>query len=359
METQVRSSREDDSFQEASRVIQRGGLVAFPTETVYGLGGDALLEDAAKKIYAAKGRPSDNPLIVHIADKQDLCRLAVNIPQKAWNLAEAFWPGSLTLVLEKSSLVPLGTTGGLQTVAVRMPNHPVALRLIRESGRFLAAPSANTSGRPSPTLASHVLEDLNGRIDMILDGGMVQVGLESTIVDVTEEQPVILRPGCITKSMLEKVVGPVKVDPAIISQEGAPVGKPKAPGMKYKHYAPKADMTIFAGEKAAVVKRICKETQKAVAAGLQVGILASDETRAYYSQGQVLSIGSREEPGSIARGLYGCLRDFDHMEADVIFAESFEDDGLGDAIMNRMKKAAGYAIVQVSPEETDDMDCTQ
>lgn len=354
MDTQMRTVNgegPEEAYQEASRILQEGGLVAFPTETVYGLGGNALDEQAASRIYKAKGRPSDNPLIVHIADIEALKELTSHVPEAAKKLADAFWPGPLTMIFPKSGCVPYGTTGGLETVAVRMPNHPVALRLLRESGLYLAAPSANTSGRPSPTLAEHVQEDLDGKIAMILDGGMVDVGLESTIVDMTEEIPVILRPGCITKEMLMEIVGPVRVDPAIESEKGAPVGRPKAPGMKYKHYAPKADMTIFSGEQKAVVERIAGLTEEALASGKKVGIIATDETKGQYPQGSVKSIGSRNEQGSIARGLYGILRDFDHMQVDVIYAESFEQDAMGAAIMNRMRKAAGYAVEQVASQD--------
>lgn len=350
METQVRKVNGEgpkEAYEKASQILQSGGLVAFPTETVYGLGGNALDEHAAKRIYAAKGRPSDNPLIVHIADMQALCALTKEIPEAAERLAKAFWPGPLTMILPKSEKVPLGTTGGLDTVAVRMPNHPVALSLIRESGLYLAAPSANTSGRPSPTLADHVYEDLRGKIDLILDGGMVDVGIESTILDMTEDTPVILRPGCITKEMLEEVVGVVKIDPAILSEAGAPTGKPKAPGMKYKHYAPKADMTIYSGAKEKVTERIKQEAKRAYNDGMKVGIIATDETISAYTLGEVRSVGSREKVGSIARGLYKILRDFDHLQVDIILAESFEEDQMGAAVMNRMKKAAGYAVVKV------------
>lgn len=350
METKIRAVNGEgpkEAYEEAALCLKRGGLVAFPTETVYGLGGNALEEEAAKKIYAAKGRPSDNPLIIHIAEVSALKELAREIPEVAIRLAERFWPGPLTMILPKSEKVPLGTTGGLDTVAIRMPDHPVALQLIRTSGLYLAAPSANTSGRPSPTLAEHVAEDLSGRIDMILDGGMVKVGLESTIVDLTEEIPVILRPGCITKEMLEQVVGQVKIDPAILSAQGMINAKPKAPGMKYKHYAPKAELTIFKGKQETVVKYIQKQAEKMEKEGLNIGILATEETKSDYTKGIVRVIGSRREEGSIARGLFACLREFDHLQVDVILAESFEEDAMGEAIMNRMNKAAGYSIVEV------------
>lgn len=225
-------------MEEAGRLIAEGELVAFPTETVYGLGGDALHPEAARKIYAAKGRPSDNPLIVHIADFSDMERVAREVPEAARKLAGAFWPGPLTMIVWKSDAVPMATTGGMDTVAVRMPNHPVALDLIRKSGCLIAAPSANTSGRPSPTEASHVAEDLSGRIAMILDGGPVGIGIESTIIDLTETKPMVLRPGYITPQMLSEVLGEeVIIDPGIIAADDT--RKPKAPGMKYKHYAPK------------------------------------------------------------------------------------------------------------------------
>lgn len=350
METTIRAVNGEgpkEAYEEAAQCLKRGGLVAFPTETVYGLGGNALEEEAAKKIYTAKGRPSDNPLIIHIAEVSALKELASEIPEVAIRLAERFWPGPLTMILPKSEKVPLGTTGGLDTVAIRMPDHPVALQLIRTSGLYLAAPSANTSGRPSPTLAEHVAEDLSGRIDMILDGGMVRVGLESTIVDLTEEIPVILRPGCITKEMLEQVVGQVKIDPAILSAQGMSNAKPKAPGMKYKHYAPKAELTIFKGKTASVVNWIKNKTEEMEKEGLTVGILATEETKSDYTKGIVRVIGSRREEGSIARGLFASLREFDHLQVDVILAESFEEDAMGEAIMNRMNKAAGYSIVEV------------
>ena len=246
-----------DKMQEAGDLIAAGELVAFPTETVYGLGGDALHPEAAKKIYAAKGRPSDNPLIVHVAEVSDLQRIAKVVPEQAKKLADAFWPGPLTMVVWKNENVPYATTGGLDTVAVRMPNHPVALELIRRSGKLIAAPSANTSGRPSPTEGSHVMEDLDGRIAMVLDSGLVGIGIESTIIDLTEEKPMVLRPGYITPEMLSEVLGEeVIMDPGIIAADDTT--KPKAPGMKYKHYAPKADMVIVDGEKEKVVAEITK-----------------------------------------------------------------------------------------------------
>lgn len=337
----------DSELKAASGILQKGGLVAFPTETVYGLGGDALRPEAAKKIYEAKGRPSDNPLIVHIADMDALYDVAKEVPAKAEQLARAFWPGPLTMIFDKQEKVPYSTTGGLDTVAVRMPGHPVALALIRESGVYIAAPSANTSGRPSPTKAEHVAEDLSGRIDMILDGGAVGIGLESTIIDMSVEEPVILRPGYITKEMLEEVIGPVAIDPAIAGKTMKKNIKAKAPGMKYRHYAPKGQMTIVEGDTRKVVEVINDMVREKRAMGCRVAVIATEETKECYQCDLVRSIGSRKSEGSIAAGLYDILREMDHLEAEYIFAESFEEDRLGKAIMNRMLKAAAYHLIQV------------
>lgn len=333
-------------MEEASRVLHRGGMVAFPTETVYGLGADALDEKASARIYAAKGRPSDNPLIVHISDIEQLDKLVCEIPDNAKKLMDAFWPGPMTLIFKKSGLVPDGTTGGLDTVAVRMPDHKAALELIRTSGVAIAAPSANTSGRPSPTTAAHVADDLSGKIDMIIDGGTVGIGIESTIVDVTSEIPMVLRPGYITMEMLENVVGKVETDKAITGPVSPDI-KPKAPGMKYKHYAPKAELTMFSGELKNVVKHINSLTDKNVKSGIKTGIIACEETKDMYEAGEVLSIGSRNNEDTIAHNLYGVLRKFDDMNVDVIYGETFEDNRLGQAIMNRLLKAAGYHVEKV------------
>ena len=333
-------------MQEAGDLIAAGELVGFPTETVYGLGGDALHPDAARKIYAAKGRPSDNPLIIHIAEVEDLDRVAKVVPEQAKKLAEAFWPGPLTMVVWKNENVPYATTGGLDTVAVRMPNHPVALELIRKSGKLIAAPSANTSGRPSPTEASHVMEDLDGRIAMVLDGGPVGIGIESTIIDLTEETPMVLRPGYITPEMLSEVLGEeVIIDPGIIAADDTT--KPKAPGMKYKHYAPKADMVIVDGEKENVVGKIATLIQEAKANGQKAAVIATEETKALYQADVVLSIGTREEEDSIAKHMYKILRDCDKLDVDVIFSESFKTPRIGQAIMNRLLKAAGHQVIHV------------
>lgn len=333
---------QDEELDKACQILQSGGLVAFPTETVYGLGGDAILPEAAQKIYKAKGRPSDNPLIVHIADMESLFDIADGITDKALALADAFWPGPLTMIFPKKEKVPKSTTGGLSTVAVRMPGHPVAAALIRRSGVYIAAPSANTSGRPSPTKAEHVIEDLQGSIDMILDGGQVGIGIESTIVDMSEEVPVILRPGYVTKEMIEEIIGPVNIDPAIVSIKPDRDIVAKAPGMKYRHYAPKGQLTIVEGNIEQVIEKINMLVRKRQAEHAKVAVIATAESKSHYICNDVYSIGSRKSEGSIAAGLYDILRQMDHIGAQYIYAESFLEDKLGHAIMNRLLKAAGY-----------------
>ena len=272
-------------------ILKQGGLVAFPTETVYGLGGNALDPMASKKIYAAKGRPSDNPLIVHIADLNALAPIVKEVPEKAKILAEKFWPGPLTMIFEKSDLVPLETTGGLNSVAVRFPSDPIAAELILQAGGYVAAPSANTSGRPSPTTAQHVEEDLGDAIEMIIDGGPVGIGLESTIVDFTEDVPVVLRPGYISLEMLQEVLGDVRMDKGLIKPDSKV--HPKAPGMKYRHYAPKADLAIVEGPTEEVINAINQFVKEDQANGLQAGIIATEETISRYPCGTVKCIGSR------------------------------------------------------------------
>lgn len=334
---------EDEVIREAGEILKSGGLVAFPTETVYGLGGDALKEDAARKIYSAKGRPSDNPLIVHIADIGALDELASEIPECAYKLAEAFWPGPLTMIFKKKDIVPYGTTGGLDTVAIRMPSHHVAHRLIKDSGVYIAAPSANLSGRPSPTRAEHVIEDMDGRIDMIIDGGAIEIGIESTIVDVTCEVPMILRPGYVTADMIRDVLGDVCFDETVLAHTTVK-GQPKAPGMKYRHYAPKAELTIFEGENEKVVSKINELAVKYEYDGLKVGILSSNENEHKYAHGEVVVVGSRENEHEVAAHLFDVLRHFDHIDVDVILSEGFSEDSFGQAVMNRLIKAAGHHI---------------
>lgn len=335
-----------DVMEQAGKLIAEGELVAFPTETVYGLGGDALDPDASRRIYAAKGRPSDNPLIVHIADFDDMKRVAREVPEQAKKLADAFWPGPLTMIVWKSDAVPEATTGGMQTVAVRMPNHPVALELIRRSGCLIAAPSANTSGRPSPTEAQHVAEDLSGKIAMILDGGPVGIGIESTIIDLTEEKPMILRPGYITPEMLSEVLQEeVVIDPGIIAADDT--RKPKAPGMKYKHYAPKAEMIIVDGAQDAVIHKINELTAAKRAEGKKVAVIATDETKDRYDAQVILSMGKRADEDAIAQHLYKILRECDELDVGEIYSECFQTPRIGQAIMNRLLKAAGHMVIHV------------
>lgn len=329
----------------AGEILRKGGLVAFPTETVYGLGGDGLNAGSSKKIYAAKGRPSDNPLIIHIADLESLEKIVKSVPPKAKLLAEKFWPGPLTMIFSKSSRVPYETTGGLESVAVRMPSHPVALAIIREGGGYIAAPSANTSGRPSPTRAEHVCEDLTGKIDMIVDGGAVGIGLESTIVDFTEEVPVILRPGYINQEMIQEVIGPVRMDRGLLITEEKV--RPKAPGMKYRHYAPKAQLTIVQGSSSQVTAYINAQCEKAVREGKKPGVIAADETVSAYRGAVVKGIGARNDEEEIARNLFAVLREFDEEDTDILFSESFDTPRMGQAIMNRLLKAAGHHIIDL------------
>lgn len=358
METQIikinKENLDSIEMDEAGKLIAAGELVAFPTETVYGLGGDALDPEAAHKIYSAKGRPSDNPLIVHIAEYEDMYRVGRNIPPQAKLLADAFWPGPLTMIVEKSDNVPYATTGGMDTVAVRMPNHPVALALIRKSGCLIAAPSANTSGRPSPSKASHVAEDLSGKIAMIIDGGEVSIGIESTIIDLTEKTPMVLRPGYITPKMLSDVLGEeVIIDPGIIAADDTK--KPKAPGMKYKHYAPKADMIIVDGQRDAVISVINAKIAKAKEAGRKAAVIATEETKDKYNADIVLSIGSRSDEDTIAQHLYTILRECDELNVEAIYSESFSTPRIGQAIMNRLLKAAGHQVI--TAVEVGDENC--
>jgi L-threonylcarbamoyladenylate synthase len=334
-----------DILQEAGSIIKQGGLVAFPTETVYGLGGDALNPASSKKIYEAKGRPSDNPLIVHIAEMDALAPIVREIPETAKKLAEAFWPGPLTMIFYKSELVPYETTGGLDTVAVRMPVHKVAREFIRAAGGYIAAPSANRSGRPSPTLAKYVAEDLDGRIEMLIDGGDVEIGLESTIVDLTSDEPMILRPGYITKEMLEEVLTRVEEDRTLMRYDSGVA--PKAPGMKYRHYAPKGELTIVVGAEDEVVRYINGRLCEAHGEGKITGVIATDETIAGYRADAVKSVGSRQDEATIARELYRILREFDDEQVEVIYSEAFDTSGIGQAVMNRLLKAAGHRVVKV------------
>ena len=357
---------EDEAkLQEAAGILRAGGLVAFPTETVYGLGGNGLLKEASRSIYAAKGRPSDNPLILHISDMKELEPITREIPHRARTLAEHFWPGPLTMILNKAEIVPLETTGGLSTVAVRMPEHEVARRLIALAGVPVAAPSANTSGRPSPTTAAHVREDLEGKIEAILDGGPSGIGLESTIVDLRGEEPVLLRPGAITAEMLEKALGErVLLDPAL-EKPLDPSVHPKAPGMKYRHYAPKAPMVIiqgkegnFAGEELLRVEEaVDRQVDRSLEDGKRTALICSDESLSYYqkryegplAKGQLIlrTMGTRNREESIAHNLFSVLREMDEVQAEYIVAEGVNTEAIGYAVMNRMKKAAAQQVIYV------------
>lgn len=341
----------EEIYNMAADLLRRGELVAFPTETVYGLGGNALDASASKKIYAAKGRPSDNPLIVHIAGVEALDELCSSIPEVALKLAGKFWPGPLTMIFPKKANVPYETTGGLDTVAIRMPGNEVALRLIEVSGIYIAAPSANLSGRPSPTKASHVMQDMNGRIPLIIDGGEGEIGIESTIVDVTGEVPVILRPGYITKKMIEDVVGHVEIDRAIAlgvrSNEA-----PKAPGMKYRHYAPKGEMVIVEGASSReVTGKINSLIRDAKSNARITGVLATDETKDAYDADYVLSVGTRKDEKTISSHLFDVLRQFDDLGVEYIVSEGFPRDNVGYAIMNRLLKAAAGKIIKADESE--------
>ena len=342
----LRQDEAAEIIQTAAKILQEGGLVAFPTETVYGLGGNGLDSEACKKIYIAKGRPSDNPLILHISEFEELNPIVREISPAAQKLMDAFWPGPLTMVFPKSEIVPDQATGGLDTVAVRFPNHPVARAIIRAAGLPIAAPSANSSGKPSPTRASHVEFDLNGKIDMIVDGGAAEWGLESTIVDVSGEVPMILRPGAVTKEMMEEVVGKVEIDPAILKKPAADL-KPKAPGMKYTHYSPKAEVILVKGETKAVVDEINRLAAADMLSGKKTGVMATEETKDLYKADIILSLGSRERPEEIGANLFKILRKFDFLGAERVYSEVFSEEGEGMAIMNRLNKAAGYQTIDL------------
>ena len=403
-----------EDFALAAQLLREGKLVAFPTETVYGLGGDAYDKTASARIYAAKGRPSDNPLIVHIAEISELEKLATDIPEEAYLLAEKFWPGPMTMILNRKDTIPKETTGGLDTVAIRMPSHPIARRLIIESGLPIAAPSANASGRPSTTKAEHVIEDLDGKIDMSIDGGSSDIGLESTIVDLTVKPALILRPGYITLEMLKAVLPEVEYDKAVLKRVRDDTIVAKAPGMKYRHYAPKGQLTIFEGDSKKVIDRIVSEVKEKLREDARVGILASTDYVESYIKGifgetvsretfksaedgsesngendagriseieefrmkmsgerrevneasVIISgtefgeeqdifeignvvigiVGSRDDEATIAARLFDLLREYDTKNIDYIYAECFASDNLGQAIMNRLLKAAGYHI---------------
>ncbi|TYR80182.1 threonylcarbamoyl-AMP synthase [Priestia megaterium] len=324
-------------LEEAAKLLQQHEVVAFPTETVYGLGADATSDEAVDKIFKAKGRPSDNPLIVHIGDVKQVDSIASHIPIKAAKVIDAFWPGPLTVILPKKDYVSVKVTAGLDTVAVRMPSHPVALALLKKVSLPIAAPSANLSGKPSPTHGQHVMKDLEGRISGIVDGGATGVGVESTVLDCTEDIPVILRPGGVTKSQLEAVIGEVKIDQALLDNNQAP----KSPGMKYTHYAPDAPLIIVQGTEDFLQQQILKYQNE----GKKVGVLTTVENKGVYQADAVIVCGERSSLETVASELYSTLRSFNEYEVDVILSESFPEDGVGQAIMNRLVKAAGHQFI--------------
>lgn len=324
-----------EEIEEAARMIAGGGLVAFPTETVYGLGADALNSDAVSRVYAAKGRPSDNPMIVHISSDEDLKKLTPKITKDMERLMKVFWPGPMTMIVKRNPIIPDVTTGGLDTVGIRMPDNPVALELIAKSGCPIAAPSANLSGKPSPTAAQHVIDDLRGRVDAIICSDDCQFGIESTVIDMTGLVPMILRPGIITKEDLEAALGKiVLLDPTLNKRPDKFNNgdfKPKAPGMKYKHYAPKAQMIVFEGKMEAAIAAIDRERIEREALGQKVSVIIFDNA----------------EQKTAAHQFFAKLREADRNGADVILAAALKEEGIGFSVMNRMLKSAGYNIRKV------------
>jgi L-threonylcarbamoyladenylate synthase len=339
VESDVDKNKSYPQIVDAAKILQQDEVVAFPTETVYGLGANATSDTAVEKIFKAKGRPSDNPLIVHISNKEQLEGLVEEIPVDASKLIDAYWPGPLTIIFKnKENVFSERVTAGLDTVGIRMPDHPVALSIIEASGLPIAAPSANRSGKPSPTTAQHVIDDLEGRIAGVVDGGETGVGVESTVVDCTGEIPVILRPGGITKEQLEEVVGKVEVDPSLKEGKGAP----KSPGMKYTHYAPDAPVYLVDGTKEDVQRLVDEKKEE----GLKVGVLTTEERMDWYQADLILSAGRRDDLKTVAQQLYDTLRAFNRSNVDIIFAEMFPEEGVGLAIMNRLQKAAGYRVIK-------------
>lgn len=322
-------------------LLKEGKTVIFPTETVYGLGANALDEDAVKKIYEAKGRPSDNPLIVHIFDENEVDNLAEDISEKAKILMNRFWPGPLTMIFKKKDIVPQRTSGGLDTVAIRMPSHKIAREIIRQSGVPIAAPSANISGRPSPTKGEHVCEEMNGRVSGIVVGGDCNFGLESTVIDMTMEVPMILRPGSITKEQLEDAIGEVLVDPSLENKED--VLKAKAPGMKYTHYSPNGEVYIVKGEENKVIDKINCLIKENKDKNIKSGVLCLSKNKYKYT-GEVIELGDTLD--EVASNLFNSLIEMDKRNIDVIYTESFSNYGVGRAIMNRLMKSAGYKFIQ-------------
>lgn len=336
---------DENVIKEAGKVIRDGGLVAFPTETVYGLGANALNREAVAKIFEAKGRPQDNPLIIHVGD-YNINPYVKNIPTVAKKIMNKFWPGPITIILEKTDLIPEVTSANLSTVGVRMPQNSIAVNLIKASGVPIAAPSANISGRPSPTDMESCVEDLEGKVDYILGGENSIVGVESTIVDCTVSPICILRPGAITLEMLREIEDQVYIDPSVLSKPTKDF-KPKAPGMKYRHYAPKAPVKIVDGDIDKVVAKINEMVLNYIEQGKNVGIIATDETKNMYNRGTVVSVGARCDIEDVGKNLFRVLRGFDSLDIDIILCEAFEEIGVGTAVMNRLKKSAGFNILNV------------
>lgn len=339
-------SLDANAIEEAGKMVRDGGLVVFPTETVYGLGANALNNDAVKKIFKAKGRPQDNPLIVHIADIEQISSLVSEIPKIAQEFMNRFWPGPMTVILPKSFVIPDATSASLPSIGIRMPSNTIARELIRAAKVPIAAPSANISGRPSPTDVGRCIEDLDGRVDCILGGKISDIGLESTIIDCTVKPTCILRPGGITLEMLREIEPDIYIDPAIMKKPDKDF-KPKAPGMKYRHYAPKAPVKIVQGDLQKTIAKINEIVQNYMDRNKVVGIMATDETKYCYQNGVVISLGSRKNMTSISQNLFETLRSFDDKKVDVIISEAFEEEGVGMAVMNRLKKSAGFDIFQV------------
>lgn len=329
----------------AADIIKKGGVVAFPTETVYGLGANSFDDKAIDKIFIAKGRPQDNPLILHVNNVEEVYLLVETVDKRAKKVMESFWPGPLTLIFKKSEKVSKKLTGGLSTVAIRMPKHKIASEIIKYSKVPIAAPSANLSGKPSPTNAEHVIRDLYGKVDMIIDGGDTGIGVESTVLDISQDIPTILRPGGVTYEDLIKIFPKVEYDQSIIKDDEDIV--PKSPGQKYKHYAPKAKMIVFSGNIEDIPSAIKKYSKKAKEEGKKLGIMVTEETKKEYSGENILVVGSRKEKDTIAKNLFKVLRQFDDLNVDIILAEGVDTTGIGTAIMNRMKKACGGNIIKV------------
>lgn len=349
METKVaiiKDIKKDIKFiEEAAQVIKNGGIVAFPTETVYGLGANALNENSVKKIFVAKGRPQDNPLIVHVSSK-DVSGLVKKVPEVAEKLINKFWPGPLTIILEKKDIIPNVTSANLNTIGIRMPNSEIALKLIELSEKPIAAPSANISGRPSPTEVERCVEDLNGRVEYIIGGESSDIGVESTIIDCTVNPPMILRPGGITLEMLREIDSNIDIDEALKSKPNENL-KPKAPGMKYRHYAPKANLKIIRGKNEKTIEIIKEMLENYIGKNSDVAILTTDENLDKFDKGNVISLGSEKDLSQIAKHLFEALRKCDDMGVKYILCQGFEEKGVGVAIMNRLTKAAGYDIVDV------------